>query len=68
MPVAIGHEFSGEVLEIGSKAENPKGLKVGDKVAVQPTVCCFKCGPCGDGYINCCDSAGFVGLSGGGGV
>lgn len=67
MPIAIGHEFSGEILEIGSKVDNPNNLKVGDKVAVQPTVCCFSCGPCKDGYINCCDSAGFVGLSGGGG-
>lgn len=67
MPVTIGHEFSGEVVEIGSKASNPSGLKVGDKVAVQPTVACFGCGPCKDGYINCCDHAGFVGLSGGGG-
>jgi threonine dehydrogenase-like Zn-dependent dehydrogenase len=69
MPITIGHEFSGEVVEIGSKAltDNPSNLQVGDKVAVQPTVCCFRCGPCRDGYINCCDSAGFVGLSGGGG-
>ncbi|KIX00521.1 uncharacterized protein Z518_10661 [Rhinocladiella mackenziei CBS 650.93] len=67
MPIAIGHEFSGEVVEIGSKAKNPSSLKVGDKVAVQPTICCFSCGPCKEGYINCCDSAGFVGLSGGGG-
>ncbi|OAP62307.1 hypothetical protein AYL99_04510 [Fonsecaea erecta] len=72
MPVAIGHEFSGEIVEIGSLAAshpNFQGqtLKVGDKVAVQPTLACFHCGPCEDGYINCCDSAGFVGLSGGGG-
>ncbi|OAL27230.1 hypothetical protein AYO20_09828 [Fonsecaea nubica] len=72
MPVAIGHEFSGEIVEIGSSAAshpNFQGqtLKVGDKVAVQPTLACFHCGPCHDGYINCCDSAGFVGLSGGGG-
>lgn len=47
---------------------SPQGLKVGDKVAVQPTIACLdKCGPCEDGYINCCDAAGFVGLSGGGG-
>jgi len=65
MPITIGHEFSGEIVEIGSKALT--NLQVGDKVAVQPTVCCFSCGPCREGYLNCCDSAGFVGLSGGGG-
>ncbi|KAJ9616089.1 hypothetical protein H2204_014130, partial [Knufia peltigerae] len=67
MPITIGHEFSGEIVEIGSKARNPTDLKVGDKVAVQPTIACFSCGPCHEGAINCCDGAGFVGLSGGGG-
>ncbi|KAK5552468.1 hypothetical protein LTR46_009515 [Exophiala xenobiotica] len=67
MPIAIGHEFSGEVVEIGTKAQNQSNLKVGDKVAVQPTVACFSCGPCHEGAINCCDGAGFIGLSGGGG-
>jgi threonine dehydrogenase-like Zn-dependent dehydrogenase len=67
MPVGVGHEFSGTVLEVGSQAENKQGLKVGDHVAVQPTICCWSCGPCEHGHINSCDKAGFVGLSGGGG-
>lgn len=65
MPIVIGHEFSGTVLEIGSKVKTD--LKIGDKVAVQPTICCFECGACEEGFINCCDKAGFIGLSGGGG-
>jgi threonine dehydrogenase-like Zn-dependent dehydrogenase len=66
-PVTIGHEFSGEVVEIGSAVKSP-GFKVGDKVAVQPTLACGdKCNSCHEGLINCCDSAGFIGLSGGGG-
>lgn len=67
MPVGVGHEFSGTVVEIGPKAKNDQGLKVGDKVAVQPTLCCWSCEPCRAGHINSCDKAGFVGLSGGGG-
>lgn len=63
-PVGVGHEFSGEVVEVGSKVQR---VKVGDKVAVQPTICCWDCPPCKGGYLNCCDSAGFVGLSGWGG-
>ena len=66
LPVGLGHEFSGTVVEVGSDVQN-KSVKVGDKVAVQPTLCCFNCPPCEQGYLNCCDSAGFVGLSGGGG-
>ena len=68
MPITIGHEFSGEIVQIGASAKNPQSLKVGDKIAVQPTLSCHSnCGPCQEGYINCCDSAGFIGLSGGGG-
>ena len=67
IPVGVGHEFSGTVLEIGSSADNKQGLKEGDKVAVQPTICCWTCAPCEQGHINSCDKAGFVGLSGGGG-
>ena len=72
MPVGVGHEFSGTVLEIGKNADLKfaKGLKVGGEVACQPTICCSKggkCQPCGEGHINSCDKGGFVGLSGGGG-
>ena len=64
-PCGFGHEFSGTVVEVGSKASG--SFQKGDKVAVQPTICCFKCPPCESDYLNCCDKAGFVGLSGGGG-
>lgn len=69
-PVGVGHEFSGTVTEVGSDV---KGWSVGDKVAVQPTLCCWGegkhegCDACGQGAINICSSGGFVGLSGGGG-
>lgn len=66
-PVGVGHEFSGTVVEVGSSATS-SGLKAGDKVACQPTLCCFdKCDACSHGHINICSSGGFVGLSGGGG-
>lgn len=65
-PVTIGHEMSGTVIEIGKNATN-KSLKVGSHVAVQPTVCCFQCPSCQEGYLSCCATPGFLGLSGGGG-
>ena len=46
MPVGVGHEFSGTIIEIGSSAKPKMSLQVGDKVAVQPTLCCFQCPPC----------------------
>ncbi|ETS76546.1 hypothetical protein PFICI_11933 [Pestalotiopsis fici W106-1] len=64
-PVTLGHEFSGEVVEIGSEVRG--GLEPGDRVAVQPTICCGHCVPCRSGSTNLCDSFGFVGLTGWGG-
>lgn len=66
VPVGVGHEFSGTVVEIGSQVKNA-AIKVGDKVAIQPTICCHGCGSCKDGLLNCCDNFGFIGLSGWGG-
>ena len=67
MPIVIGHEFSGTVTEIGLKVPHTLDLQIGDKVAIQATISCKKCGPCEQGLFNCCLSVGFIGLSGGGG-
>ncbi|MGV3487569.1 MAG: zinc-dependent alcohol dehydrogenase [Tuberibacillus sp.] len=52
-PVIIGHEISGEVVEIGSAVTR---VKVGDKVTVEPQVGCGKCEHCLQGEINYCDN------------
>lgn len=80
IPICFGHEFSGVVAEVGKGADNPLGLKPGQKVVVQPTISCAdlphavagtageaKCGACDMQAENCCYKSGFVGLSGGGG-
>ncbi|CAF9932985.1 MAG: hypothetical protein HETSPECPRED_008508 [Heterodermia speciosa] len=60
------HEFSGIVEEVGEGIDD---VKPGDRVAVQPIIYDGTCGACKDGFINCCDKNGFIGLSGwGGGV
>jgi len=63
-PVIMGHEFSGEVVEIGKDVTN---VKVGDRVCVEPMDVCGKCPACLDGKYNLCTSLGFHGLAGGGG-
>lgn len=63
-PVILGHEFSGEVVEIGEGVSN---LKVGDRVAVEPMVVCGECPACKEGKYNLCSSLGFHGLCGSGG-
>jgi len=64
LPLTIGHEFSGTVVEVG---EGVTSHKIGDRVCVQPIIFDGTCGSCLDGYINCCYSNGFIGLSGCGG-
>lgn len=63
-PVILGHEFSGEVVEIGTGVTK---LMVGDRVAVEPIVACGKCPACLEGKYNLCSSLGFHGLCGSGG-
>lgn len=64
IPITIGHEFSGTVLEVGKGVEK---FKKGDLVCVQPTIYCGECGPCKANAENSCTKGGFVGLSGAGG-
>lgn len=47
----IGHEFAGEVAEIGPGVVN---LKVGDKVTVEEMKWCGKCNSCRKGHPNQC--------------
>ncbi len=61
VPLTLGHEFSGTIEEIGDGVSD---IKVGARVTVQPIIYDGTCGACKAGYINCCDSNGFVGLSG----
>ena len=41
--VQFGHEYSGEVIEVGSAVE---GFRVGDRIAVLPSVACGECPSC----------------------
>lgn len=63
-PVVLGHEFSGEIVEIG---EGVTEFEIGDRVAVEPIIACGKCEYCAQGKYNICTSLGFHGLAGGGG-
>jgi threonine dehydrogenase-like Zn-dependent dehydrogenase len=48
----VGHEFMGEVVEVGS--ENRK-LKVGDRVVVPFTIICGECDQCRRGNFSVCE-------------
>ncbi|WP_054948729.1 2,3-butanediol dehydrogenase [Numidum massiliense] len=63
-PVVFGHEFSGEVVEVG---EGVTKYKAGDRVVVEPIYNCGKCPACRSGKYNRCEMLGFYGVIGGGG-
>ncbi|MHC4456273.1 MAG: zinc-binding alcohol dehydrogenase family protein [Planctomycetota bacterium] len=52
-PRIIGHEFVGEIVDVGSKVS---GFHAGDHVAVDPVISCGKCYPCSIGRNNVCTS------------
>lgn len=57
-PIVLGHEFSGDVTEIG---EGVTKVKVGDRVSGAPLVPCMKCGDCQNGNFSLCKHYTFIG-------
>src|SRR3954468_9116342 len=49
----IGHEFMGEVVEVGSAVKN---LQVGDRVVVPFPIACGKCLSCTRGFYSLCEN------------
>ena len=65
-PTVLGHEFSGEIVEVGSKAINKRTGKLyekGEPVTVEEMVWCGECKPCCDGYPNHCERLQEIGFS-----
>lgn len=65
-PRIIGHELAGVVLQV--PADNPKGLKEGDRVIVDPYLYCGHCYPCSIGRTNCCIDLRVLGVHVDGGM
>jgi len=57
-PLVIGHEASGVVSALG---EGVTGLRVGDRVAIEPAKPCGKCEYCLSGHFNVCPDVPFFG-------
>lgn len=58
-PVTQGHEVSAKIVKLGSEVQ---GLKVGQKVTIEPQVYCGKCYPCRHGKYNLCEKLKVMGF------
>lgn len=54
--IVLGHEFVGEVLEVGNEV---KKLKKGDRVSANCITFCGECFYCKNGFINNCEKGGW---------
>src|SRR6476619_5894852 len=50
----LGHEFMGEVVEVGPDVQN---LKKGDRVVVPFPISCGVCLSCSSGLFSCCENS-----------
>jgi 2-desacetyl-2-hydroxyethyl bacteriochlorophyllide A dehydrogenase len=65
IPVVIGHEYAGEVVETGKNAVE---FNVGDKVVIDPNIYCGYCSFCREGKINLCKNLQALGVTINGGM
>ena len=63
-PFILGHEFMGVVAVLGADAFDGvhQPLRVGERVAVEPAVPCWRCELCEKGHPNLCPNHYFYGL------
>ncbi|MFD7659000.1 zinc-dependent alcohol dehydrogenase [Actinosynnema sp. NPDC059797] len=52
----LGHEFMGEVVEVGPGVD-PAKLRVGDRVVVPFPIACGACGACAAELYSCCENS-----------
>lgn len=57
-PIILGHEFSGEVVEVGKGVQQ---IKVGDRIAGAPLLPCMNCEHCDSGDYALCENYSFIG-------
>lgn len=59
-PTILGHEFSGQVVEVGSDVHD---LEVGDMITAEEMIWCGYCIPCRNGFPNHCTNLEEIGFT-----
>ncbi|MFT8320276.1 MAG: zinc-dependent alcohol dehydrogenase family protein [Bacillus sp. (in: firmicutes)] len=65
-PVILGHENSGVISELGPNVKS--GLKVGDRVTIDPNIPCGFCSYCHDNKPQLCENMDAIGVTRDGGM
>jgi len=60
VPLAVGHEFSGEIVEYGSEV---RGFEIGDRVSAEGHITCGVCRNCRAGRRHLCMNTAGVGVN-----
>jgi len=60
IPVILGHEYTGTVVELGSKHSK---FNIDDKVAIDPNIHCGYCDYCRKGKVNFCEKHKALGVT-----
>lgn len=60
VPMTVGHEFAGEIVELGSEVV---GLKIGDRVSAEGHVTCGHCRKCRAGERHLCRNTIGIGVN-----
>ncbi|HWU41065.1 MAG TPA: alcohol dehydrogenase catalytic domain-containing protein [Candidatus Acidoferrum sp.] len=62
-PLILGHEFAGEVVEVGAVPKRLGVIKPGDRVVVNPVQNCNTCSYCAEGHPHMCPNMVVPGVS-----
>jgi len=60
VPMHVGHEFAGEIVEFGSEV---RGLKIGDRVSAEGHITCGHCRNCRAGQRHLCRNTEGIGVN-----
>ncbi|MGQ4668480.1 zinc-dependent alcohol dehydrogenase family protein [Metabacillus halosaccharovorans] len=64
-PIVLGHELSGEIVQIG---KNVTQFKIGNRVSIDPNMYCGTCDYCRGNRVHLCDNLQAIGVTRNGGM